>query len=83
MVHVRGRRIGLILQDPKYSLNPVMRVGEQIAETYLQHYPAAGGRAAAWARVLEMLNAVEDSRPGARRPSSIRTRSPAAWASAS
>jgi peptide/nickel transport system ATP-binding protein len=59
MVHVRGRRIGLILQDPKYSLNPVMRVGEQIAETYLQHYPAAGGRAAARARVLEMLNAVK------------------------
>jgi peptide/nickel transport system ATP-binding protein len=59
MVHVRGRRIGLILQDPKYSLNPVMRVGEQIAETYLQHYPAAGGKAAAKARVLEMLGAVK------------------------
>ncbi|SFU11509.1 ABC transporter ATP-binding protein [Mesorhizobium sp. YR577] len=59
MVHVRGRRIGLILQDPKYSLNPVMRVGEQIAETYLQHYPAAGGKTAARVRVLEMLNAVK------------------------
>lgn len=59
MVHVRGRRIGLILQDPKYSLNPVTRIGEQIAETYLQHYSGRGGKAAARARVLDMLNAVK------------------------
>jgi peptide/nickel transport system ATP-binding protein len=34
---VRGRRAGLILQDPKYSLNPVMTAGQQIAEAWLAH----------------------------------------------
>jgi peptide/nickel transport system ATP-binding protein len=56
MAHIRGRRIGLILQDPKYSLNPVIPVGEQIAETHRLH--RGGGRRAARARALEMLEAV-------------------------
>ena len=30
---IRGKRIGMVMQDPKYSLNPVMRIGEQISET--------------------------------------------------
>jgi peptide/nickel transport system ATP-binding protein len=34
---IRGSRISMILQDPKYSLNPVMTVGEQIAETVILH----------------------------------------------
>lgn len=59
MVHVRGRRIGLILQDPKYSLNPVTRIGDQIAETYLQHYRGTGGKADARTRVIDMLDAVK------------------------
>jgi peptide/nickel transport system ATP-binding protein len=58
LTELRGRRIGLILQDPKYSLNPVMRVGDQIAETFRQHNPRAG-TAAARARAVEMLRAVQ------------------------
>ncbi|MBB4192428.1 peptide/nickel transport system ATP-binding protein [Rhizobium aethiopicum] len=58
MMTIRGRRIGLILQDPKYSLNPVMRVGEQIAETYSLHHPKASVRKA-HAQALEMLEAVQ------------------------
>ena len=34
---IRGKRAGLILQDPKYSLNPVMTAGEQIAEAWRTH----------------------------------------------
>jgi peptide/nickel transport system ATP-binding protein len=34
---IRGRRAGLILQDPKYALNPVMTAGSQIAEAWRAH----------------------------------------------
>ena len=34
---IRGARISLVLQDPKYSLNPVMTVGDQIAESLRTH----------------------------------------------
>ena len=34
---IRGRRAGLILQDPKFALNPVMTAGEQIAEPLRLH----------------------------------------------
>ncbi|WP_064693037.1 ABC transporter ATP-binding protein [Rhizobium aegyptiacum] len=58
MMTIRGRRIGLILQDPKYSLNPVMRIGEQIAETYSLHHPRESARKA-YSQALEMLEAVK------------------------
>lgn len=53
---IRGRRISMVMQDPKFSLNPVMRVGDQIVEAYRQQTGA--GRAAARARAIEMLDAV-------------------------
>jgi peptide/nickel transport system ATP-binding protein len=53
---IRGRRISMVMQDPKFSLNPVMTVGEQIAEAYLVH--ADAGAAASRRRALELLAAV-------------------------
>ena len=54
---LRGKRLAMILQDPKYSLNPVMTIGRQIVETLKTHEPV--GRSEARARVLAMLEAVQ------------------------
>ena len=56
MQGVRGQQISMVMQDPKFSLNPVMRIGEQIIEIYRFHTGA--GKRAARARALEMLEAV-------------------------
>jgi peptide/nickel transport system ATP-binding protein len=53
---IRGQRISMVMQDPKFSLNPVMTVGRQIAEAYRTH--ARAGRAEARRRALAMLEAV-------------------------
>ena len=56
MRRLRGKRIAMVLQDPKYALDPVMRVGDQIAETHRTHMRQ--GKAAARLAALEMLEAV-------------------------
>jgi peptide/nickel transport system ATP-binding protein len=53
---IRGRRIAMVMQDPKFSLNPVMTVGRQIREACRAH--ASIGRAEAKRRTLEVLEAV-------------------------
>ena len=53
---IRGKRISMIMQDPKYSLNPVVRVGDQIAEAWLTHHP--GHKSEAKVKALEMLDVV-------------------------
>ncbi|KAA3509643.1 ABC transporter ATP-binding protein [Agrobacterium rosae] len=56
MLSIRGRRIAMILQDPKYSLNPVMSIGEQISETVILHEGAS--KKEARERTLSMLERV-------------------------
>jgi peptide/nickel transport system ATP-binding protein len=61
MRNLRGARISMIMQDPKFSLNPVMTVGAQIAEALLTHERLA--RRDVKARVLEMLESVRINEP--------------------
>jgi peptide/nickel transport system ATP-binding protein len=53
---VRGGRIGMIFQEPSTSLNPVMKVGDQIVEAIETHTPLRG--AAARAKAIEWLQRV-------------------------
>ncbi len=60
---IRGRRAGLILQDPKFALNPVMTAGEQIAEPLRLHRGLS--RKAARAAATELLAQVQIRDPRA------------------
>ncbi|MBS0647842.1 MAG: ABC transporter ATP-binding protein [Verrucomicrobia bacterium] len=51
---IRGKEIGMIFQDPMTSLNPTLKVGYQITEGYLRHFPSATKKEAE-ARALELL----------------------------
>ena len=61
MLKIRGREISMILQDPKFSLNPVMTVGEQVAEAYRLHHRVSANSARK--RALEMLDSVRIRSP--------------------
>ena len=56
MRDIRGHKISMIMQDPKFSLNPVMRIGEQICEAYRLHNKASKSQARQ--KTLDMLEAV-------------------------
>ncbi len=50
---IRGRQVCLVFQDPMTSLNPVYRVGDQVAEAFLAH--SSQGRGEAMARALALF----------------------------
>ena len=61
---VRGNLMSMIFQEPMTSLNPVLTVGEQIAETVRLHRDVS--KADAWARAVEMLRRVRIPEPAQR-----------------
>jgi len=61
---IRGNRIAMVFQEPMSSLNPVQRIGDQVAESLIQHRLA--DRAGAWAAAGELLRRVNIPDPQAR-----------------
>ena len=61
---LRGRKIGVVFQDPLTSLNPLFSVGAQLEETILTHLPI--GRPAARQKALSLLREVGIPAPEAR-----------------
>jgi peptide/nickel transport system ATP-binding protein len=56
MRQIRGNHISMIFQEPMTSLNPVMRIGDQIAEAVHLHRPTS--RKEAWDQAVKMLRLV-------------------------
>jgi peptide/nickel transport system ATP-binding protein len=61
MLDVRGRAIGMIMQDPKYALDPTMKIGDQIGEAVTLHLGKRGR--ARRQHVLDMLDTVQIRNP--------------------
>ena len=56
MVNIRGKKISMIFQQPKTSLNPVFTIGDQISEVFETHHGMK--KAEAWIEVISLLQKV-------------------------
>ncbi|MDM7850826.1 MULTISPECIES: ABC transporter ATP-binding protein [Pseudochrobactrum] len=61
MRQIRGKRVGFILQDPKYSLNPVKTIGVQVAEAWRTH--KGGSKKQAMEAAIDLLDQVKIRNP--------------------
>ncbi len=78
---IRGNRISMIFQEPMTSLNPVMRIGDQITEAVRLHRDMTG-QGSRGRRPSKCSRLVRIPEPEQRRATNIRISSPAACASA-